>query len=117
VGLAVSVCLCVWAAIAYALKDAQQTKAMGITLPQIVAAYLFGGIFGGGFVAAMVNVLRGAIGAFVLGFVANLPTALLIANFVAADVPFPGRISIGVVCACLGGVVALYIRSNPWPGW
>jgi hypothetical protein len=97
------------------LKDAQQTKAMGITLPEIIGAYLFGGLFGGAFVGAAVTLMRWAIGAFVLGFVANLPTALAVANFVAADVPLAGRMSIGVICACVGGVLALYIRSDPWP--
>jgi hypothetical protein len=115
-GLVVGAGFSLWAAFAYGLKDAQQTEAMGVTLREAVAAYLLGGLFGGAFAGAMIGMMRWAIGAFVLGFIANLPTALVIAYFVAVDVPLPGKISIGVICACIGGVVALYIRSDPWPG-
>ncbi len=116
IGLAVSLFLSVWATIAYALKDARQTEAMGITLREVVAAYLLGGLFGGAFAGAMIRLMRWAAGAFVLGFVTNLPTTLMIANVVASDASLPAKISLAVICACIGGIVALYIPSDPWPG-
>ncbi|HVS59779.1 MAG TPA: hypothetical protein VHE82_03685 [Gemmatimonadaceae bacterium] len=115
-GLAVSVFFSVWATIAYALKDARQTAALGVTLREVVAAYLLGGLFGGAFAGAMIRFMRWAVGAFVLGFVANLPTTLVITNFAAADASLAAKVSIGMILACIGGIVALYIRSDPWPG-
>jgi hypothetical protein len=112
----VSVFFSIWAALAYALKDSRQIEAMGITLRELVVAYLLGGFFGGAFAGAMIGLLRSAVGAFVLGFVTNFPTAMMVASLIAADASLPGKISIGIIGACVGGVVALYIRSDPWPG-
>lgn len=115
VGLAVSTAISIWAALAFALKSPRQADFIGIKIPELIGAYLIGGVFGGAFVGAMVNLMRWSLGAFILGFIANLPTALIVANFVAWDASVAGRVSIGLICACLGGVVALYIRSDPWP--
>lgn len=40
VGLAISVALCLWAALAYSLKNAAQQDAMNLTLRQAIVSYL-----------------------------------------------------------------------------
>lgn len=115
VGLAIA-CVCsLWSVIAYSLKSPVQIDAMRITLRRAVIAYLIGGLFGGVFVGVAVSLMRWALGAFLLGFVANLPTTLIMASFIASDLPLFGRIALGLLAACIGGTLALYIRSDPWP--
>jgi hypothetical protein len=64
----------------------------------------------------MIRLMRWAVGAFVLGFVANRPTTLVIINFAAADASLAAKVSMGMVLACIGGIVAVYIRGDPWLG-
>lgn len=115
VGVLIATCLSVWAAVAFALKNRAQLDAMHITLPQVVIAYLAGGIFGGAFVGVAFPITRWAIGAFMLGFIAILPTAVVMVYFMARDIPGIAQVIVACIVACIGGALALYIRSDPWP--
>jgi hypothetical protein len=115
IGLGVGIVLCLWAAIVFAVKATTHGGELPITFRQTLIAYSVGAPLGGALAGIGAPLMKWALGAFFLGFMANFPVAVVGLNFVASDWPVSGRVGLAVFQSCIGGMVAVTIRKDPPP--